>query len=108
DDFAHASGIMVLTPAGRVSRYLFGIDYPPRDLRLALVEAAANRIGSPVDQVLVFCLSYDPVTGKYRMTALNVMRIVGAVRGVLLCIGLVIAWRRERRKARATKAVAAR
>src|SRR5262245_13853993 len=55
DDFAHASGIMVLTPDGRVSRYLFGIDYPPRDLRLALVEAAANRIGSPGDQVLLFC-----------------------------------------------------
>jgi protein SCO1 len=104
DDFAHASGIMVLTPAGRVSRYLFGIDYPSRDLRLALVEAADNRIGSPADQLLLFCLSYDPVTGKYRMTALNVMRVGGVATVILLCIGLGIAWRRERRKARAAKA----
>ena len=65
--FAHASGIMVLTPEGKISRYFYGIEYKPRDFRLGLVEASANKIGSPADQVLLFCYHYDPTTGKYGM-----------------------------------------
>ncbi len=65
DQFAHGSGIMVLTPDGRISRYLYGIDYHPTDLRLALVESSEGKIGSPVDQFLLLCYHYDPATGKY-------------------------------------------
>ena len=63
--FAHASGIMVTTPQGKLSRYFYGIEYPPRDLRLGLIESSANKIGSPVDQLLLYCYHYDPATGKY-------------------------------------------
>lgn len=99
-EYRHASGVMVLTPGGRVSRYLFGINYAPRDLRLALVEASEGKIGSAADQVLLMCLSYDPETGKYRLTALNAVRIGGAVTVVVLG-GLVLrALLRERRKRR--------
>ena len=65
DQFAHASGIMVLTPDGKISRYFYDIRYSPRDLRLGLVEASDNKIGTPVDQVLLFCFHYDPAKGKY-------------------------------------------
>lgn len=74
-EFAHASGIMVATPSGRLSHYLYGVVYPPRDLRLALVEASAGRIGSPVDQLMLFCFHYDPVAGKFSAA---VMRLVQA------------------------------
>src|SRR5262249_5520434 len=63
--YAHASGILILTPQGKISRYFYGIEYAPRDLRLGLIEASANRIGSPMDRVLLFCYQYDPATGKY-------------------------------------------
>ncbi len=75
--FAHASAIMVVTPQGKLSRYLYGVDYPARDMRLALVEASENRIGTPVDQILLFCYHYDPVTGKYGAAALGLMRFAG-------------------------------
>jgi protein SCO1/2 len=104
--YAHDSGIMILTPEGRVSRYFFGLDYQSQatNLRLALVEASSGKIGSPVDQVLLFCLSYDPATGRYRLTALNAVRLAGVVTVLLLGAGLLVAWRRERRKARARAA----
>jgi protein SCO1/2 len=102
-EYAHASGIVVLTPDGKVSRYLFGVEYDPRDLRLALVEASEGKIGSPVDSVLLYCLSYDPVTGKYRLAALGTMRIAGALTvgivGVLVGRAL---WRERRRRASQT------
>jgi protein SCO1/2 len=94
--FAHASGIMVLTPGGRLSRYLYGIQYPSRDLRLSLVEASAGRIGSPVDQILLFCYHYDPAAGKYGFAILNIVRALGLAT-VAAVAGLV--WtllRRER------------
>ena len=73
-EFAHATGIMVLTPTGRLARYFYGIDYSPRDLRLALVEASAHKIGSVVDQLLLFCFHYDPKTGKYSLVVMNALR----------------------------------
>jgi protein SCO1/2 len=82
--FAHASGITVLTPQGKVARYFYGIEYSPRDLRLGLVEASANQIGSPVDQVLLLCYHYDATTGKYTSVALNLMRGAGFVTVVIL------------------------
>jgi len=77
--FAHASAIMVTTPQGKLSRYFYGIDYPARDLRLGLIESSANKIGSPVDQLLLYCYHYDPATGKYGAVVMNVMRIAGVI-----------------------------
>lgn len=75
--FAHASGIMMTTPQGKLSRYFYGVDYPARDLRLGLIESSANKIGSPVDQLLLYCYHYDPASGKYGASIMKVMRIAG-------------------------------
>ena len=77
--FAHASGIMVSTPHGKLSRYFYGVDYAPRDLRLGLIESSANKIGTPVDQLLLYCYHYDPATGKYGAPIMKVMRIAGVI-----------------------------
>ncbi len=77
--FAHASAIMVTTPQGRLSHYFYGIEYAPRDLRLALIESSANKIGSPVDQLLLYCYHYDPATGKYGAAVMKIMRVAGVV-----------------------------
>jgi protein SCO1/2 len=82
--FVHAAGIMVATPAGKLSRYFYGIQYTPTDLRLALVEASAHKIGSPVDYVLLFCCPYDPLTGKYTVTIYTVLKLAGGI--TLLCL----------------------
>lgn len=84
--FAHASAIMVLTPKGKISRYFYGITYPPRDLRLGLVEASEGKIGSAVDQILLFCYHYDPVTGKY---GLLISRVVQAA-GIFTVLGIAL------------------
>jgi protein SCO1/2 len=76
--FAHASGVMVATSDGRISRYLYGVDYAPRNLRLALFEASERKIGSPVDELLLFCYHYDPATGKYGAIAMNFLRLAAA------------------------------
>lgn len=96
--YAHASGIMVLTPKGKIARYLYGIEYPARDLRLALVEASANRIGSPVDQVLLYCFHYDPATGKYGLVIMNVIRVLGGATVLILATFMVVMFRRDRRR----------
>ena len=97
DQFAHASGIMILTPDGRFSRYFYGVEYAPRDIRLGLVEASQKKIGSPVDEILLFCYHYDPATGKYGAIAMNMVRLAGA--GFVLVGGAVIliALKREKR-----------
>jgi protein SCO1 len=77
--FAHASAIMVTTPHGKLSRYFYGIEYPARDLRLGLIESSANKIGSPVEQLLLYCYHYDPATGKYGLVVMRVMRIAGVL-----------------------------
>jgi protein SCO1/2 len=77
--FAHASAIMVLTPTGKISRYFYGISYPERDLRLGLVDASQGKIGSPVDQVLLFCYHYDPHTGKYGLLISRVLQLAGGL-----------------------------
>jgi protein SCO1 len=98
--FAHASGIMVLTPEGRISRYLYGVEYAPRDMRLALVEASQNKIGSPVDQILLFCYHYDPATGKYGAIAMNFVRFAGVAFTLVCGSFLIVTWRREVRAGR--------
>jgi protein SCO1/2 len=89
---------MVLTPKGKIARYFYGIYYPSRDLRLGLVEASANKIGSPVDEVLLFCCRYDPATGKYGMIISRLIQISGLI--TVLCIGgLILALSRSRKPA---------
>jgi protein SCO1/2 len=97
DQFAHASGIMILTPQGRLSRYFYGVEYAPRDVRLGLVEASQNKIGSPVDQILLFCYHYDPATGKYGALVMNMVRMAGAGFVVVCGAVLLIALKREKR-----------
>jgi protein SCO1/2 len=75
--YAHAAGIMVATPEGRLARYFYGVEYSARDLRLALVEASENKIGSPVDAVLLFCFHYDPTTGRYGVAIMRILRLAG-------------------------------
>ena len=98
--FAHASAVMILTPEGRISRYFYGVEYAPRDVRLGLVEASANKIGSPVDQILLFCYHYDPATGKYGAIAMNMVRFAGALFALIGAAFLMVAFRREFRRDR--------
>ncbi len=99
DQFAHASGIMVLTPSGKIARYFYDISYSPRDVRLGLVEAAHGTIGSPVDQVLLFCFHYDPAEGKYGAAVMNFIRAGGVLTVLAIGILLAVLWRQEHRKA---------
>jgi protein SCO1/2 len=93
-EYAHGAGVVVLTPRGRVSRYLLGVEFAPRDLRLALVEASANRIGTFVDQILLFCYHWDPATGKYGALVMNLVRVAGLL--TVLALGtLILALRRR-------------
>jgi len=96
DQYAHVSGIMVLTPAGRMSRYFFGIDYGPRDLRLALIEAADQKIGTPVDQLLLYCFHYDPKSARYSFAVMRLVRAAGVTTVLALVAGVLVLRRRER------------
>jgi protein SCO1/2 len=96
--YVHASAIMVVTPDGRLSKYFYGIEYPPKDLRLGLIEASGGRIGTPVDQVLLYCYHYDPHSGKYSMVVMNVLRLGGALTVALIVGFIVTMWSRDRRK----------
>ncbi|HUO33162.1 MAG TPA: SCO family protein [Bryobacteraceae bacterium] len=98
--FAHASAIEILTPQGKLSRYFYGVEYAPRDLRLGLVEASQEKIGNPVDQILLFCYHYDPATGKYGAIAMNMVRFGGATFVLLGSTFLFVMWRRDWRKDR--------
>jgi protein SCO1/2 len=98
--FAHPSGIIVLTPEGRLARYLFGIEYGPRDLRFALVEASSGRLGSKVDALLLYCYHYDPMTGRYGLVIMRVIRLAGAATVVALAAFIVVMVRREPRPER--------
>jgi protein SCO1/2 len=97
--FAHAGGAIVLTPDGRIARYFYGIEFPPRDLRLGLVEAAAGKIATAADRVLLLCLRYDPATGKYSLALWNAVRLGAALTAALLAGFIVVMLRRERRRA---------
>jgi len=95
--FAHASGFVVATPDGKLSRYFFGIEYAPRDIKFALIESSAGRVGSLVDQVLLFCYHYDPKTGSYSFVAMKAVRLGGAFTLLALAGFVVVALRREHR-----------
>jgi protein SCO1 len=96
NQYAHATAIMVLTPQGRISRYFYGVDFPPKDLRMGLVEASQGKIGNAVDQVLLYCYHYDPTTGKYGAVVANIMRLGAGITIVTLGGLLLILWRLEK------------
>jgi protein SCO1/2 len=92
--FAHASGIMLLTPDGRISRYFYGVEYPGRDMRLGLVDASAGKIGTPIDHVLLFCYQYDPSSATYSASILKIIRL-GGILTVLCMVGGILIFRRR-------------
>jgi len=92
--FAHVSGILVATPDGRLSRYFYGVEYSPKELRMALVESSQGKIGSVVDTLLLYCYHYNPATGRYGAVAMNLVRLGGAVT-VLLLGGFILLMRRR-------------
>jgi protein SCO1/2 len=96
NQFAHATAIMVLTPGGRISRYFYGIDFPPKDLRMGLVEASQGKIGNPIDAVLLYCYHYDPATGKYGAVISNILRLAAAATILILSGFIFIMLRLER------------
>jgi protein SCO1/2 len=98
NQFAHASAIYVVTPEGKLSHYFYGIEYAPRDLRLGLVEASQNKIGSAVDQLMLYCYHYDPETGKYGAVVMNMIRLGGVI--TVFGIGLLLLVLRKRNSAR--------
>lgn len=96
--FGHAAGIVVLTPAGKIARYFYGAEIIPRDLRLGLIEASDGKIGSPIDQLLLFCYHYDPATGKYGLLITNVIRVAAAATALALGGFILLMLRGERRR----------
>jgi protein SCO1 len=105
--FAHASGIMLLTPDGRISRYFYGVEYPGRDVRLGLVDASAGKIGTPIDHVLLFCYQYDPSSATYSASILKIIRL-GGILTVLCIVGGILIFRRRdavQRNARGGQAI---
>ncbi|HEX8118843.1 MAG TPA: SCO family protein [Pyrinomonadaceae bacterium] len=94
--FAHGSAIMVSTPQGRLSHYFYGIEYAPKDLRLALVESSEGKVGSPVDELLLYCYHYDPATGKYGAAVMNILRAAGVLT-VFGVVALILYLRRRSR-----------
>jgi len=98
--FAHASGVLLLTPDGRISRYFYGVEYPGRDMRLGLVDASEGKIGTPIDHVLLFCYQYDPSTATYSAAILKLVRLGGVLTILCLVGGILIARRREKLAAR--------
>jgi protein SCO1/2 len=99
--FAHASGLLMLTPDGRISRYFYGVEFPGRDVRLGLVDASAGKIGTPVDRVLLYCFEYDPTTAHYSATILSIVRLGGILTLAAMAVAFVIFRRRDLAAARA-------
>ncbi len=94
--YTHASGLLVLTPGGKISRYFFGIEYSPRDMQFALMESSAYRIGSPIARILLFCYHYDAATGKYTANVILLTRVFGVATVLVLAVSVIAMIRRER------------
>jgi protein SCO1/2 len=93
--YAHVSGILVTTPEGRLARYFYGIEYSPKELRLALVESGRGHIGSVIDELLLFCYHYDPETGRYGATVMNLVRAAGVLTVAAMATFMFVMWRRD-------------
>lgn len=96
DQFAHAAGIVLITPEGRIAQYYYGVEYSAKDMRLGIVEASQNKIGSLADQVLLYCYHYDPRTGRYGATITNIIRLAGLATVIVLGSALVLLFRNEK------------
>lgn len=99
--YAHAAGIAIATPTGKISRYIFGIDFPSKDLQFALIAASGGKIGSPVARLLLFCYDYDPTTGKYTFAIMRVLQVLGT--GTALILGAYVAINLLRDRSRAAR-----
>ncbi len=96
--FAHAGGIMVTTPEGKLSRYLYGIDYAPKDVKFAVMESAQSKIGSSAEQLMLYCFHYDPSTGRYGLSILRIMRLGGIATLIGLGAMLFVFWRKGKKR----------
>lgn len=103
NQFAHAGGVMVATPEGKLSRYLYGIDYSPKDLKFSLIDSAAYKIGNPAEQLFLYCFHYDPASGKYGLAILRVLRIAAVATIIGIAGLLLLFWRNGRKKAAGLK-----
>ena len=93
--FIHAAAIMIVTPKGKIAQYYYGVEFSPKDIRLGLIEASQDKIGTIVDQVLLYCYHYDPSTGRYGAVVTNIMRVAGAATMLILGGFLIVMYRRE-------------
>ncbi|MEZ5307967.1 MAG: SCO family protein [Pyrinomonadaceae bacterium] len=98
NQFAHAGGIMIATPEGRMSRYLYGIDYSPKDIKFSVMESAENKIGNPAEQLYLYCYHYDPASGTYGLAIMNVLRLAGIATLVGLAGMMFVFWRKRNRE----------
>ncbi|CAN5519249.1 SCO family protein [soil metagenome] len=96
--FAHAAGVMIANPDGKLSRYYYGIDYSPKDIKFGLMDSAENKVGSTAEQLILYCFHYDPATGKYGLAILNVMRLGGIATLLGLGTMALVFWRRNKKK----------
>jgi protein SCO1 len=96
--YAHAGGIMILTPQGKISRYFYGIEYAPRDLRFGVIDASAGKVGSLADQVILYCYMYDPERGTYALVVMNLLRIFGVLTVVILLALFLYLRRKEKQR----------
>jgi protein SCO1/2 len=98
--YIHAAGLVISTAKGRLSRYFYGIDFPPKDIQFGLIESSAGTIGSPIARLLLFCYHYDPTTGKYSLAIVTLIRVIGTTTALLLAAYVVLMLRRDRLRGR--------
>ena len=98
NQFAHAGGVMIVTPEGKLSRYYYGIDYEPRQLKFGIMDSGQSKVGNPAEQLLLYCFHYDPSTGKYGLSILRVIRIAGVATILGIAGMMLVFWRRNKRK----------
>jgi protein SCO1/2 len=98
NQFAHAGGVMIITPQGKISRYLYGIDYAPKDLKFSLMDSAEGRIGNPAEQLYLYCFHYNPATGKYGLEILSVLRLMAIATIVGIGAMLFVFWRSNKKR----------
>ena len=101
--FIHAAAIMIVTPAGKIAQYYYGVEFSPKDIRLGLIEASQDKIGTIVDQVLLYCYHYDPGTGRYGAVITNIMRVAGAATMLILGGFIIVMYRRESHRYKGTE-----
>ena len=93
--YIHATGLIIVTPAGKIAQYYYGVEFSPRDIRLGLIEASREKIGNVVDEVLLYCCHYDPNTGRYGAVIANIMRLAGAATMLILGGFIFVMFRRD-------------